>query len=454
MTNDKKLLYIPIETKVRELYGKLLFALIAAEKGFEAILGGQHEIHAIASSMEPGIYVDKSVAETKRKWFKKCRELGYTMCAWDEEGLVVFNAETHFQLRICHQVMENTKCFFSWGPSETESIKSQAPDLADKVIATGNPRFDMLRPEFRSFYDNKVDALKQRYNRIILVNTNFAFANFFAGDEKVQSIFKAYSMPNHPGFFDGWAAAQRDSMMVFKEMIPSLCKRFPDHKIVIRPHPSENFDFWRNIAKMHENAIVTGEGNVHEWILASEALVHFNCTTGIEAFFLGVPAISLRKPGHEEFYQPLPNKLSAICKDNQESLELLDVIINHEDGFQPLNESPERLETARKHISGMDGPLASARIVDILEKIDLDPPAPLQEDEPSVPIIKKIWRSYLKCVRRPDPKDIAYSRQKFPGLELNEIENHMQRFQQITNRFDNIQASQLAKNCFKLSIES
>ncbi len=58
---------------------------------------------------------------------------------------------------------------------------------------------------------------------------------------------------------------------------------------------------------------VTNEGNVIPWLLAAKTMVHNGCTTGLEAYALGVPAISYLATFNEYYdyeFQGLPTKLS------------------------------------------------------------------------------------------------------------------------------------------------
>lgn len=449
MTDQRKRIFVPIETKVREFHGKLFFSLIAAEQGFEVILGDQRELQADIGRFCPGIYMDKSIADTKRGWFKRSRALGNVMCSWDEEGLVVFDADTYFRLRICQELFHKTRLFFGWGAAEANAILSHIPAASHKVIATGNPRFDLLRPELRAFHDDAVQVLRQHFGRILLVNTNFAFANFFSGEEKLQEVYRAYKISEQPGFFEGWAEAQRVSYQAFLQAIPVLSRRYPDHTIVIRPHPSESFAPWQDLANTLPNVVVNGEGNVHEWILASELMVHFNCTTGIEAYFLDVPAISFRLPGNEAFHQPLPNQLSLECNDPEQLLVIIDEILKNASEFPKLSVDPERKAVARAHVAGMDGPFASERIVACLKEIESSWEPSIEDMVPPVPVHKKLWRQVLRLVRRPDPRDQAYYLKKFPGVTIEEIQECVVRFQSITARFVGTQVQQVGSNCFK-----
>ena len=70
-------------------------------------------------------------------------------------------------------------------------------------------------------------------------------------------------------------------------MVRVLSQQHRDHQIIIRPHPSESHDPWRQLAAELPNVSVVYEGNVAEWLLAAELLIHNNCTTGVEAYLLG-----------------------------------------------------------------------------------------------------------------------------------------------------------------------
>ena len=56
-------IYIPIEVKVRELEGRTLLALAAAERGHQVILGSKKEtlLSAVNGELPPGIVHMKSL---------------------------------------------------------------------------------------------------------------------------------------------------------------------------------------------------------------------------------------------------------------------------------------------------------------------------------------------------------------------------------------------------------
>ena len=76
-------------------------------------------------------------------------------------------------------------------------------------------------------------------------------------------------------------------------LMPEMARRFPDHRIILRPHPSEIVENWHAWIGSHDEIEVVREGAAVPWILAAHMLVHTNCTTGVEAVALDKPSICL-----------------------------------------------------------------------------------------------------------------------------------------------------------------
>lgn len=451
--HSKPLLLLPIETKVREYHGKLLLSLIAAERGFEVLLGGQHALRNIVHELRPGIYIDKSIASTKIKWAKWCQRLGHTLVAWDEEGLVYFDDEIYYDLRLCEEVLALTSLFFTWGNALDQTILKKLPDSKDKLVSVGNPRFDLMRSEVREFYKPYADKLKERYGSILLLNTNFGFYNHYHGLDKERSrLMKSYPLAiKRPDFIDGWINAQKVMFHHFVDMLPFLRETFPEHTIIIRPHPSENLMKWKEHSETIQNCYVNNEGNALEWIYASDALIHFNCTTAIEAYLMGIPAIAYRPDQLGAFEQKLPNALSLQATTLNELADLLKQICEKRVPNFFLGEDPARTKIATHFLSGLKGPLASDRIVDTL--LDKFKNIYLQRrtiKELGAVYYRKLWLT-AKSIKEGGKQADNYSEKKFPGLTIEEIQGDIERFKHVTGRFKDASVKPHKNGCFLLS---
>ena len=154
-----------------------------------------------------------------------------------------------------------------------------------------------------------------------------------------------------------------------RQVIPVLENAFPDLAIVVRPHPTEDPKVYHDIADRCRRVKVTNGGNVIPWLMAARALVHNSCTTGVEAYIMGVPAatyMATRNAFYDEGYYGLPNGLSHRCFDAEGLKKTLGRILAGELG--PAAGAGRR-DLMAYYLTAQQGRLASERIVDVLESI-------------------------------------------------------------------------------------
>ena len=129
--------------------------------------------------------------------------------------------------------------------------------------------------------------------------------------------------------------------------------KFNKVNIIIRPHPSEDPEHWRNLAKNTPNVILQSKGDIASWIVGSKAVIHSSCTTGMEAFILGKPVLSFLPYTDHEYSTQISNKVSKICKDEDGILSSLQEIL---DGKELSNYSKKDCyEYLKKHIENLKG---------------------------------------------------------------------------------------------------
>ena len=375
--DSKACLIIPVENQVRELDPKLLLACIAVKRGFSVIIGSHREIDFQITSFPRSLYLNKSMTERNLKMFRIMQKMGHEILTWDEEALVHLPAETYYSRRLSPDAIRYNSHLFAWGEDNAELWRQYA-DIPEglPIHVTGNPRSDMLRPELRSFYEPEAEALRKTYGKFILVNTNFNHVNAFF---PAQNLFRPTSAPDEQpqfgkaavGMSREFAEGLRDHKQAifeaFKKLIPILDQTYPEHTIIVRPHPTENQQVYMDIAKECQRVKVTNEGNVVPWLMATDVVIHNGCTTGVEAYMMDVPAITYRARINDEYdmgFYRLPNMTSHECFDVEQLQDTLTRIFNGELGSA---RSDEHQALVNHYLAAQDGPLACERIVDILE---------------------------------------------------------------------------------------
>ena len=460
------LLLIPVENQVRELDPKLMLACIAAERGFSSVIGSRREMEFNIDTFPKSIYLSKSMTIRSLLFFRVAKRFGHEIISWDEEALVHLPPETYFSRRLNPKAIRYVSHLFAWG-QDNKALWKQYSDLPDNlpIHVTGNPRSDMLRLELQPFYEDEVEKIRAKYGNFILINTNFNHVNNYGPD---MNLFKPVKRPGlKPAF--GRAARgmsrpyaeglQNLKLAVFehfKQLIPKLEQAFPEYNIIVRPHPTEKHDAYQKIASQCERVFVTNDGNVVPWLMATRALIHNGCTTGVEAYMMQVPAISYRAVVNEDYdygFYILPNKISHQCFDFEELTDLLQKILTGQIGAA---DGDERQALITQFMAGQEGPLACERMLDVLDIIS-------QRFNPAVGetlanklerwllaqglhLAKKVKSSLPGSHNRPE-----FQRHRYPGISKESLHGKLLQFQKLLGYNRELKLEQLSDVMFQIN---
>jgi surface carbohydrate biosynthesis protein len=466
MSNSKAFLLIPVENQVRELDPKLLLACIAAERGFSSVIGSRREMEFNINTFPRGIYLSKSMTVRSLLFFRVAHRFGHQIVAWDEEALVHLPPDTYFSRRLDPSAIRYVSHLFAWGKENVE-LWRQYPNLPDSmpIHITGNPRSDMLRPELRSYYNDDVEQFRHKYGDFILINTNFNHVNAYGPDMNLfRPVGSSEQKPQFGraarGMSREYAEGLRDHKLAifesFQQLIPELEQAFPDYSIIVRPHPTEKHDIYQQIASRCSRVQVTNEGNVVPWLMATKAVIHNGCTTGVEAYMMGVPAISYRPKVNDDYdfgFYRLPNTMSHQCFDFNQLRDILHKILK---GNAGVANGDERKALIGNHIAAQEGALACERMVDVLEKLS---DITKKSTETSIANQLACWAlsKGLKIARgiksklpgshnRPE-----FQRHRYPGIALEELKAKALRFQQLLGIDAKLKIEQISDVMFRIN---
>lgn len=456
MKRSRTPLIIPSEIQAREFDAKLLLACVAAERGFPSIVGCRTDIHLNIADLPRGIYVAKDVRYSSRRMFGILDKLGCPIVALDEEAPFFYSREFYLQARVSESVLHATRELYAWGPENASAWLHCPYYHGAPVYETGNPRVDMMRPELRGFFADEVGALRRRLGRFILINTNFGSLNhFFPNLSTLLPPDMTGGVPLDAGaaFKAGLAAHRHSILRSFLDMVPWLARAFPDHQIVVRPHPAENHETWRKAGAGTPNLQVIHEGNVIPWLLAAEAVVHNSCTTGFEAYIAGAPVIAFRPYVSASYDHYLPNELSDQAHDIDTLIGMVGAATRRE--LRPAeSERLRRRALAEHHFAALDGKLAVERIIDRLDAFE----AALPSSRP--PLFARLAGHVSARIRRSSKKrkeaipghknNADYTRHRFPGIELPEVNLRIDRLRTVLGRFPRAEARQISENIFEI----
>lgn len=448
-SDGRRWITLPLESNVRELDAKVLLAAVAAERGLGAVLLRVADFGRVVPRLGPSSVLLKDVVGTGL--IDLARQCGHVPVALDEEGLVQRDPQDYLHRRVCVPAVESCARFLCWGRAHRSVVLSKVPSVHDRAVAVGNPRMDLLRPHLREVYRPQADLLRQRYGSFIMVNSNFGTANHRLGPDYVRRHWAAggwSSGPGREGMLDRIVAFQARLLEEFAALIEQLAASLGDDcRVVLRPHPSEDHESWRRRLAGLPTVSVVHEGPVLPWLLASRALVHNGCTTGIEATLLDRPSFAFMPVRDESVESWLPNAVSTRVASRD---ELVKALLDLPPGAGAAPDA-EAAATLDEHISQLTGRLSSEAVVDELERV-----APAGGGAPprTLPLHVRGGRasvrarSYASAARSgtvgAQRRYDALLRQTSPSLELENVRRVLGRLQQATGRFAHVDSARLA----------
>jgi surface carbohydrate biosynthesis protein len=362
--------------------------------------------------------------------------------------------------------MEHVSHLFAWGEDNADLWRGYSklpPEIP--IHATGNPRVDLLRPDMQAYYEVEADQIRKTFGDFILINTNFNHVNAFM---PAQNLFRpAKKEGEKPQFGQAAKGMSREYAEGFRDhkqaifedlqqVVPEIETAFPEHTIVVRPHPTENWDIYQEIAARCQRVRVTNEGNVVPWLMAAKVLIHNGCTTGVEAYVMRVPAISYRSTVNDYYddgFYRLPNRLSHQCFDFGELSSTLGRILTGELG--PAG-GADRDALIDHFLAGREGRLACERMVDVLtdfaDKISRNPHLSWLQwlssrYKANLRRVKKAYRAWQPgSLKSPE-----FERHRYPGIAAGDLAERISRFQQILGDNTKLFLHQIYDKIFRIS---
>ena len=321
----EKRVYLLMETKKRELDSRCYFAVKSCLKNFSVVLSKKDSFYKNKKHLKPGFVFFKSLGRNYYTEIKKAKKLGFKICAQDEEGLQIFDKEDYLDRRLYYDNLDYLDYIFTWGKRDYEMLSDLPQKIRDNIYITGSPRVDILKNPINSIYAEEAKKIKKKYGNFFLFNTYFTFSNhfFFKDKEKKSLALEAEGSSEKSLIYKrGLQMKEFQSKTMAKslEFIKDFASKFPNEKLIIRPHPSENHEIWFQTAKKFDNVdCIYDDQNTCSWMMASSFSISSNCTTSIESFLLGKFNYNFRPIIDEKVEFDLPK----ICGINVETVEKL-----------------------------------------------------------------------------------------------------------------------------------
>jgi len=253
-------------------------ALELANSGWKVVIGHQQDFIFNLHKFEPGVFWLKSVKKTYLDWTKKIKAKGHKIIAQDVEGLFI-NKPIYIKKFVCRELLQRVDCFLVPRKDIFLELKKEKP-LKSKLVY-----FEQLK---KIYFQN----IKRRKNRIrskkVVIGTEFVFGNHYLG---LTSILK-----NFKGFYSSQDILKKikndlECMPLYLTMIKKVCRANPQIKFIIRPHPSENTDYYKKSLTHVKNCFVQNSVPIEHELHDAKGLISLRSTISYDAALLGVPCL-------------------------------------------------------------------------------------------------------------------------------------------------------------------
>jgi len=337
----RKILYLPIEIKKRELLPKLFLGLSALNKGFNFVIGNKTSIFAATDYFGPGVYFYKSMNFNDTNHIKAIKKKNNIYVVHDEESGVTHSTLKTFNnfinIRSSKENINLIDKFFTWGKFDHSAWIKKYKKHKNKFKMTGSPRLDLCISKVNeNFLSDEINQIKKKYNKFILF-----ISSGVSSDKELKNIFKQDKF-----FFRYKKRIEKKNRIVqmrnlrryFKssvEMIRHISTKFQDTNIVIRPHPNENLNDWKKILKNSDKNIFLDLSNndITTLIKGSECIIHNSSFSGIQASLLKKPIVIFSPKNINLSKRNFPNKLGYIAHSKEKVFLILKNILNSKKKF-------------------------------------------------------------------------------------------------------------------------
>jgi len=443
----QKILYMPVETVVRDLDGNLLMGYEAMRRGYDVVVGTIEDVKEYAQFRGSGVYLFKHWEHNFPYPLDHPERENYCYVGFHPEGLVYVGDEFMKKMNV-NGKSEKLDLKFVYGNEQKDLLLNVNPRLKRNLHAVGHPRFDLLRPEHHHLYQDEANRIRRKVGPYILVNTNFSLGNpakyYEKGlvERKEEDHLNKYGRPLDHELREFYANSVIHFTRMFKEyfkMIKHLSQKDTGYNIIVRPHPSEDHSIYHSEFKEADNVMVIHEGNVINWILGAETVIQTGCTTGIETWATQKPSIRYNPVKDAEKYESkLPNQFGI----HAANLDELDHLIEQLKAGELKSSFESQRDFAKHYIESIDGPESTVLMMNLIEESvgqrsdgKYTKASKIRETRPFAEVKEEYRKRFLRRIRTTDwlmqwrhgekiAAEKAAKYQKFPGIS----KSHIKRF--------------------------
>jgi surface carbohydrate biosynthesis protein len=300
----RKILFLPLEIKSRELYPKLYLAKKALDQNYSCFIGDKAGIFRATKYFNNGVYFYKSINQTDTKHILEIKKKNNKYIVLDEEGGFTYILNSEMKDFISHRSSEKNVSlidkFFNWGKFDYNQFIKKYPKFKKKFTISGGLRFEVCKNSIvQKLYKDQIKDIKKEYSSdytLIISSHGVTSLNEIKYHLKSDEYFikfksKKDKQKRYKVLFELYKL-NKD----FKSLIILILKKFPNQKFILRPHPSENVKDWNEFlsknSNITKNILIDSKNDLNALIFNSNGIINSKSASSIHAQLQDKPIIS------------------------------------------------------------------------------------------------------------------------------------------------------------------
>jgi surface carbohydrate biosynthesis protein len=271
-----------VDHTLRDLDGLVHLGRELARRGVEAFLVPMYQRNEVFL-LRPDVVVVNYVRFANAGFVRACAQVGIAVAVLDTEGGVQQDVAEYAKKVAGY--LDHVGLYCAWGEQQANAL-AETGALHGLLRVTGCPRYDFAAPAWRAAVRDPAVQI----DHFVLVNTNFPILRprFQSREQEVHQLVNASGYD--ADFIARFIEQAQHARAELIRSVRQLALRFTHLDFVIRPHPFEDLQTYATQLQL-PNVHVIQSGSVLQWISRALVVIHYNCSTAVEAFLMEKPPI-------------------------------------------------------------------------------------------------------------------------------------------------------------------
>ena len=302
---------ILIDHPTRDLPGNILLAQELLKKKIKVFFVPSKYLDECLL-IKPNLVIVNFARPIYEKFFQALTKKGIKIHVLDSEGAPFGRDDSHYKFYplTVSKYIKYIQFYYLWGVDQYKLVLSffrkMNIDAYEKIKITGSPMFDY----HKFFLNNK--KKRERRKKVVLINLGFALANpRFQKNFKVEivNINKEINVSKKFAYMS--YKSQKTLLLGFFKFLSKLSKELGDsYKIILNPHPFEDFNTYKNKFSNKKNVLILKQNNIANVLNFSDIIFSINCQTSVDSLLLNKPTFNLAFLSKKMKYSKVLSKAS------------------------------------------------------------------------------------------------------------------------------------------------